>query len=278
MADTSTPWILAMLLFLLVIIALYVNLRHWFAEGFVSAPLTPNPTVLATPAPNTTPIQKTVTYCPPGSKYFVNKRGDSMCCEGEIENRKCRGKIVCTLSQSTSKHPSCATIIQNLQSQMAVAYCPPSMPNFYVNEVTGEKGCTASGLTTIGDGPVHTAAPRCIIASSTQKNLADITSCLNQKRLEEMTCIAPNCTKGFHTYAEGKPIVLTQSFVVPDGESIPRQCINEHSMEIYLDATEPNWRSSGKPEYNFATDIRYCTTAKKSLIERQYVDIPGQLP
>ena len=269
-----------MLLFLIGIIALYVNLRHWFAEGFVSAPPAPlNPEVLAIPEVNQTPIQKTSTYCPPGSKYYVNKRGDSMCCEGKVENRKCIGKIVCTLSQPTSKYPSCAAILEQLQSKMAIAYCPPSMPNFYVNEVSGEKGCTSSGLTTIGDGPVHPNASRCIIGSSgSMQDLADKTSCLNQKRLEEFTCIAPNCTKGFHSYAEGKPVVLIQSFVVPDGEAVPRQCIDEHSMEIYLDSSESNWRSSGKPEYNFASDIRYCMTAKKSLIEKRYIETPGQMP
>lgn len=259
------------MLFLIAFVALYIYLRQWFAEGFISAPSQANPEVLAIPEPNKAPIQATATFCPPGSKYFVNKRGDSMCCEGDIEHRKCNGTIVCTLSQPTAKYLSCGVILQQLQAKIATAYCPPSMPNYYVNEITGEKGCTASGLTTTGDGPVHMDASRCSIGISPVADLADRNSCLNHKRLEEFMCISPECSKHLDIRKNGHPAILTQSFVVPGGESLPRTCIDEHSMEIYLDSAEPNWRSSGKPDYNFESDIRYCATAKSSLIDKKYI-------
>jgi hypothetical protein len=49
-------------------------------------------------------------------------------------------------------------------------------------------------------------------------------------------------------------------------------CTDEHSMEIYLDATEPGWRSTANPAYNFAMSVEFCGTAKASLIDKRYVN------
>jgi hypothetical protein len=113
--------------------------------------------------------------------------------------------------------------------------------------------------------------PKCVIGKSPTADLADPESCLNHKRLEEMPCIAPDCSKALHKKGKGLPLVLTQTFSVPGTAGAPRMCTDEHSMEIYLDSAEPNWRSAGKPEYNFAMSVEFCGTAKASLIDKRYL-------
>jgi hypothetical protein len=282
MAQKDTPilWIIAIIAILIGFTAVYMKLRRWQegfeeegAEGFAGAvAASPDPTLLATPEPNKQPLQKNATFCPPGSKYYVNKRGDSLCCEGEVENRRCRGTNVCTLSAPHGNIPSCSVIQTQLLSKMSTAYCPPSMPNFYASELTGLKGCTSSAITTAGDGPLHPNAPKCTIGSSPSTDLTDPESCLNKKRLEEMACLSPDCTKSLHKMRgiSGMPLVITQMFNVPS-TGAPRSCTDEHSMEIFLDAAEPGWRSKGNPNHNFAMSVEFCGTAKATLIDKQYV-------
>ncbi len=274
MAASPIPWIIASILLVVIISVVYLKLRRW-QEGF-----TADPTALATPPPadpsNTVQAAgaaAAATFCPPGSIYFLNKQGDSLCCEGAVENRRCKGRTVCTLSKGTGKVPSCTSVLQQLSATAASKLCPPSMPNYYVSPITGKRGCTESALTAAGDEPLYRDRPQCTIGTSPAADLLDEASCINKKRLEEMACISSNCSKTLHKYKEGFPLVLTQTYQVPDQvTAAPRMCTDEHSMEIYLDAAEPNWRSSGKPEYNFAISTEFCGTAKAVLIDKKYVE------
>ncbi len=267
--NSSTLGILGLIIFLTVVTVAYIKLRHWQEgfeeqlEGFT------DPTVAAIPpAANITPIQKNATFCPPGSKYFVNDNGDSLCCEHVPENRKC-SKIVCTLSAPTGNIKSCNDIHNQLRDKLAATFCPPSMPNFFASEATGKKGCTSSAITTSGDGPLHPTSPKCVIGD--EGPIADLLnkdSCLNTKRLEEMKCISPGCTKSFHAYKPDTPPVLTQTYTIVD-ENTPRVCTDDDSMQLYLDKVEPNWRNSNKAEYDFATNTQFCAAAKRILVEKR---------
>ena len=278
--NTPVLWIIAIIAILIGFTAVYMKLRRWQEgfeeegagnEGFATS-TSPDPTLLATPEPNKQLLQKNATFCPPGSKYYVNKRGDSLCCEGEVENRRCRGTNICTLSAPHEKIPSCAVIQTQLLSKMSAAYCPPSMPNFYASELTGLKGCTSSAITTAGDGPLRPNDPKCTIGTSPTTDLANPESCLNKKRLEEMACIASECSKALYTKRAGAPLVLTQTFSVPGSVgAAPRVCTDERSMEVFLDATEPDWRSKANPAYNFAMSVEFCGTAKATLIDKRYL-------
>jgi hypothetical protein len=271
--NSSIPWILASIILLIVISAVYIKLRRW-EEGFSSgvanaaAPTTTDAPTAATAATAAT-ADADPTFCPAGSEYYVSKQGESNCCEGNVENRRCKGRVVCTLSRPTKTIPSCATVQKEALNRLATVYCPPSMPNFYTNQITGAKGCTASAVGS--NGPIQPNMPTCTIGKSTVEDLRDTTSCINQKRLEELACISPDCSKALHKYKEGLPLVLTQTFQVPGTTAAPRMCTDEGSMEIYLDAAEPNWRSAGKPEYNFAMSVEFCKAAKSALIDKKYV-------
>jgi hypothetical protein len=265
--NSSSFAILALILFLTVVTVAFIKLRRW-QEGFEEESFV-NPSVAAIPpSANTAPIQKNATFCPPGSKYFIDKRGDSLCCEGTIERRRCKGRIICTLSRASGKVPSCSAIHAQLRGKISTGFCPPSMPNFFANEATGKKGCTSSEITTSGDGPVHTTSPKCEITGNPDADLQIEGSCLNTKRLEEMQCIAPGCTKSFHSYRKTAPPVLTQTFTIA-GETVPRSCTDDDSMHVYLDSVEPAWRTANKPEYDFEANINFCGVAKRVLVEKR---------
>ena len=184
--NSSIPWILASIILLIVISAVYIKLRRW-EEGFSSgvanaaAPTTTDAPTAATAAT----ADADPTFCPAGSEYYVSKQGESNCCEGNVENRRCKGRVVCTLSRPTKTIPSCATVQKEALNRLATVYCPPSMPNFYTNQITGAKGCTASAVGS--NGPIHPNMPTCTIGKSTVEDLRDTTSCINprhQRRIE----------------------------------------------------------------------------------------------
>jgi hypothetical protein len=263
--NSSSFAILGLILFLTAVTVAFIRLRRW-QEGFEEENFT-NPSVAAIPESNKAPIHKNATFCPPGSKYFIDRRGDSLCCEGTIERRRCKGRLICTLSKSSGKIPACADIHNQMRDKLAASFCPPSMPNFFASEATGKKGCTSSEITTAGDGPTHTDAPKCEISGNTNNDLVNESSCLNVKRLEEMKCITPGCNKTFHSYRETAPVVLMQSFTV-DGQAVPHMCIDDDSMQIFLDTVEPNWRSSNNYERDFEAN-KWCSARKGVLVEKR---------
>jgi hypothetical protein len=268
--NSSTVGIIGLILFLTAVIIAYIRLRHWQEgfeeqlEGFV------DPTVAAIPPPaNISPIQKNSTFCPSGSTYFVSNNGDSMCCNGPIRNRICRGNIVCTMSRLSGEIPSCTDVHNAIMAKLAVGFCPQSMPNYYSNEATGQKGCTSSAITTSGDGPLHTDAPKCSIGNAgPEADLQNEQSCLNIKRKDDMKCLTPNCIKIFQKKNANAPLILVQNYTLVD-ETTARVCTDEDSMEIYLNKTEPNWRSANKPEYDFTTNTDFCGAAKRILVEKR---------
>jgi hypothetical protein len=48
-----------------------------------------------------------LSFCPAGTKSYLNDKGDSMCCRGVVNGRICEGVNVCTFSQSSEKVPLC---------------------------------------------------------------------------------------------------------------------------------------------------------------------------
>ena len=48
-----------------------------------------------------------LSFCPAGTKSYLNNKGDSMCCRGTVNGRICEGIDVCTFSQSSGKVPLC---------------------------------------------------------------------------------------------------------------------------------------------------------------------------
>ena len=267
--NSSTFGIIGLILFLTAVTVVYVKLRHWQEgfgeelEGFL------DPTVAAIPQPaDTQSIQKNATFCPPGSKYFINRQGDSLCCDGTIEKRRCKGNVICTMSKPTTNIPSCTDIHNQLRNRLAVSFCPPSMPNFFANESTGKKGCTSSAITTAGDGPVHRTAPSCMIDKNPERDLTQKFSCINLKRKEEMQCITPKCEKSYQSIKNNTPLVIIQNYTLPD-ETTARVCTDDISMQLYLDKTEPNWRSTNKPEYDFEVNTNFCGAAKRILVEKR---------
>ena len=268
--NSSTVGIIGLILFLTAVTVAYVRLRHWQEgfeeqlEGFV------DPTVAATPPPtNITPLQKNATFCPSGSNYFVSNNGDSMCCNGTIRNRICRGNVICTMSRLGGDIPSCTDVHNAMMAKLAAGFCPPSMPNYYSNQATGQKGCTSSAITSIGDGPLHTDAPKCVIGNAgPDADLLNERSCLNVKRKEEMRCLTANCIKTFQKKSSTAPLVLMQNYTLVD-ETTARVCTDDDSMQLYLDKTEPNWRNANKAEYNFTTNTNFCAAAKRILVEKR---------
>jgi hypothetical protein len=50
---------------------------------------------------------ESLTFCPGGTKAYLNINGDSMCCRGVVNGRICEGRDVCTFSHTVATVPLC---------------------------------------------------------------------------------------------------------------------------------------------------------------------------
>lgn len=241
MKDASPlMWFISIIAFSALLIGLYVSLRRWvIQENFrlehASMEAFATQQTSRTEQPELPTTVRTY-HCPPGSKYFVDKNGNSHCCAGTIRGLKCDGDIVCTMSPEKGGIPSCRAIELTIAADKATAVCPPSMPNYFQNFTTGYMGCTESALTASRDAPTNDAAPKCKIYKTDGENETKLDSCANIRDKELMKCVTPNCQKTVTILKEGKPVVIMQTYFAGESIPVPRMCSSKSSYERYLRA------------------------------------------
>ena len=132
-------------------------------------------------------------FCPYGTKEFINKEGDSLCCRGTIDdsNRVCNGTIVCSRSDDNK---SCAAFLQN-QIRVEEAKCPKSMSKYY--KIGTVKRCTNGQVNQSRDAIIREGDKHCVIYDAEQDKFTKPDSCYVHKYLEELPCnkYKPNCNK-----------------------------------------------------------------------------------
>lgn len=208
------------------------------------------------------PIQN-ISMCPGISKSYVGKNGDNLCCEGNPAGTECEGKVICTLSSTSSKeNPSCAAYLINLYKKKGLEFCPKTIPNYFINP-RGKAFCTASQLNNQLNGPQQTTAIKCSIGG---KGMTDSESCEVRLAIDKMSCPSAGCQKGAFAPQQGKPVVLYANF--NDSAQIQHMCYDTNSVISF-------WRSIFGEEWKSKTshinpdrNIMFCDVAKRYFIDK----------
>ena len=241
-----------------------------------------------------------ITSCPSGTTSFVTSTGDTNCCSGEMQNGKCNGETVCSLSPRPpgGRIQTCSEIMSFLWDKRTSEWCPsnmyfygtmdtrrPSGANIDVNiwgcstsrpkldgskpEGTGLDFCTIYGSNVDDMSTVTTAA---VAASgTTAAKPARVVSCLNMKQLQEMNTPTPTASRSMvntSSSAKKTPALFNASFTPIKNASAnpsPVTCTDWDRFRAYLQKSFP----SALPAYDKIKGVHvyFCGAAKAYYVD-----------
>jgi len=259
-------FIFELLVFSAVIVLIYLywdasfNIPHEIQDGKnhknTKEGFTNNTTLTPQSLPN-------ITMCPAPTKSFVQKNGDTLCCDGNPAGTECEGTTVCTLSSTTSKNmPSCATYLMDLYIKRGAQLCPKTIPNYYINN-SGKALCTVSKLNNELNGPNDLSADKCTISAGKMK---DPDSCEVKVALDKMPCPSRGCKKVANSFGANHPVVLSANF--KDSMNIMHNCYDTNSAIGYLRSIFGEEWKSKLSHINIDRNIMFCNVAKKYFIDK----------
>ena len=200
--------------------------------------------------------------CPSGYTSYSLANGNTACCKGEIIANECMSDDMCLLNgKSTDTMAKCTEVVLSGYKAKAVEQCPASMSSYF--EDASKKGCTAGPLNTTLTSPQNTSQPTCTIYNTMDANLNSIDSCYNQKEMEEFPCFGNNCTKSLVQAVPNQPVQVSVGFV--DSTGMHRVAYTRASMQRFLDATKPSWRSQGM---DLEKNINVAEVAKAYYVDK----------
>ena len=131
--------------------------------------------------------------CPLQSKAYLDRHGDTLCCNGSLSPEGDCAKPLCALAKR-SDMPSCKAMLDAANQTRGADICPPSLPNYYTNG-KGTTGCTDGALNNERTAPVSMFSKTCKVypdkpltfgksVSSFTANDTKEDSCGVQRRLE----------------------------------------------------------------------------------------------
>jgi hypothetical protein len=205
-----------------------------------------------------------INFCPMGYTQYLNKSGDSACCDGKVSGTLCLGTPRCGFT-TRSGLPLCGQMLKNMYASASKTQCPPSMPNYFQDAKGLNAGCTSGPLNDTMTGPNPTGGQStCKIYASQEDNLANTDSCYNQRLLEQTPCFGNDCQKSLSMQSTAGMGLVTVEFTGVDGHR--HQCYTSGTYTAFLDKTQPNWRSKGT--FDPAKSLRICSVAKKVYVDR----------
>jgi len=200
-------------------------------------------------------IVSNFTSCPPKSTVFTNKDGTTLCCDGEVNNRICSGKIKCAISTNSDGIPLCNKIIAKEYNAQAVMKCPISMPYYFIQGTPGKEYCTSSKLNSANTEPLDKSASMC----SFENYMFDIRnpkSCEVQRMYDAVMCPKEPCSKHKINLMPNTAVVIQVSYT--DNEGVPRTCNDDKSMQNYYNDIKKDLSQN---------NINLCSVSKKVFID-----------
>uniref|UniRef100_A0A6C0IBX7 Uncharacterized protein n=1 Tax=viral metagenome TaxID=1070528 RepID=A0A6C0IBX7_9ZZZZ len=199
-----------------------------------------------------------ISMCPLSSKSYIDKTGDTLCCDGNVNGIECEGKTICTMSSLNSKdYEACSTYLASYYARKGKELCPSHLSSYYENK--GVSFCTNGSLAPTMDAPMSHTQRKCKVAGG----YTDATSCEIELELEKFVCPSPQCQK---TALPGNPVLLSASF--KDLMGIYHSCYEDKSIFRYLAAIfGPDWKAKSSwlnPDRN----VIFCSIAKKYFIDK----------
>lgn len=216
--------------------------------------------------------------CPSTSTSFINSKGQTLCCDGNVANGACSGTVICSLSEQTNGIPTCGTYQAALFEQQGSTRCPPSMPNYYESADGSVKGCTSGRRSPDGTGPASAnSGASCTLYSQEIDDIGKLDSCTNAKLLETSKCFTrPIDGVTMRLVAsDGKP-ALVQCTYKTTASSPPETCMTDSSMERYMDYLQvKGWREA-TATWNPLQKLQFCSVAQRYAIDKTlpFDDLP----
>lgn len=122
----------------------------------------------------------TMYVCPSGSSSFINKDGETLCCNGDVIDGECIGTLRCTLSpKSKSGLSTCTDYAINQAAVAGAALCPRQMSNYFASTDGKLRGCSVSQPTPDGTMPQNPNLPQCTLYSTPALDQVKLDSCYN---------------------------------------------------------------------------------------------------
>ena len=196
-----------------------------------------------------------VVSCPPSSTAFTNNDGTTLCCDGDVNNRTCKGKIKCAISTNKEGIPLCNIILNKEYNAKAVMKCPKSMPYYFVQGTPGKEYCTSSKLNSSVTGPIDKNASICSFENY-KFDIRNPKSCEVQRMYDIAMCPKEPCTKQKMNILPNTAVVIQVSYT--DNEGIPRTCNDDKSMENYYEDIKKDLSQN---------NINLCSVSKKVFID-----------
>lgn len=263
---------LAILIILLVVFLVAVNKRWIAMEGFTDTDTdTYTDNKKQTEGFETAPEdpEYRLTACPAGFTTFYDSTGNPMCCDGELVGNKCIQGKQCTLSSiAAGSAPTCVSLLRAHYQEKSQEMCPLSMPMYYENKATKEKGCTGGPLLSELNGPRHASQPTCKVYPTLQENMNAKDSCHNHRKMDEFSCFGTDCRKEIVQTAPDAPAMIAVHFTDPTG--MFRTSYTRESMENFLNHTKPHWRDQG---LDLSKNVQVAEVAKAYYVDKSIQDV-----
>ena len=225
-----------------------------------------------------------ITSCPLGSISYIDKDGNTNCCNIDVVDGKCSGTNMCSLSPSTTNIISCAEWLAKEWEKRARRFCPGSMRHYFgtLQRTPDSEGCSKSRCGDDGSAPLNPRAPKCKIYKSDELNLSNSDSCVNIRARDAMQCPQANATKDFTTFRASErtqrgqrlPALLKCTYIPSNNSSdnLPVTCYDTNRMSLFYKYI---WDEQGYEEnisryrqYDFVRDVHFCPANKAYYIDK----------
>jgi len=220
-----------------------------------------------------------LTACPKKFRRYINDRGFTMCCDGQLESNTCHGDAVCSLSESAKDVPTCSEWYAAYLKERGKGKCPANLPFYWEND-NGESGCSEK-INSDGNSPAEpTSAANCLIYPDEMRNMSKIDSCLNQTYKNNAVCFTDpgiTATKSLQPMGDGKqPALVVCQYGTPGlldetsgtcytDESIVRNkkaTIDAQNTVTGSTTTVAEWKATSA-DWNPLYKLNFCSVVQK---------------
>jgi len=194
-----------------------------------------------------------VITCPANSTKYINKHGDTNCCNGDIVNDECNGNNLCSLSLNNSLGiPNCSDYVNDLANDAATENCFADMPYYFAASDGRLKGCSAAITVADGTAPSDPGKLQCILYPTAALDEVKLDSCFNYKK-NKAALSGANCpvttggTSGTSAATSGATSATANpTGYVMSGDGITGQIpvqyiVNSPNMMAYFAQNGPNY-------------------------------------
>ena len=188
----------------------------------------------------------TINMCPAGTQAVQSKNGDTDCCDGEIADFKCKGKLMCSLSPAHDGLASCLEAIRAGLRAKGTSICPSSMPRYFENLRAGTAGCTSGSRSADGTDVLDMNQKKCTVYKTDRENRNTVDSCYNQKLLEQYQCPTypgKTSTKELTQWGAPGSVPVYISCKIQGDMNMTDFCVDDTTAKTYLNETNTSWRS-----------------------------------